>query len=184
MPKKTLKRWIPDPNEFKKRPGLQFLGRLLHDPNLFHLNRHSVSGAFFVGIFTAFLPILGQMPIAALLALACRVNLPIAMALVWISNPITIPAIFYGAYELGLWLLGSPSVEFTLQLSWEWCLSELPKIWKPLLVGSLLSGTTLGCIGYLSMQAFWRWHVIRNWEKRKASRLAKESENTPPDQPL
>jgi len=176
MPKKTLKRWIPDPNEFKKRPGLQFLGKLLHDPNLFHLNRHSVSGAFFVGIFTAFLPILGQMPTAALLALTCRVNLPIAIALVWISNPITMPAIFYGSYELGHWVLGGPAVEFTLQLSWEWFHNEFPKLWQPLLCGSLIVGVTGGIIGYLSMQGFWRWHVIRNWEKRKLKRLEQAAE--------
>ena len=177
MPKKTLKRWIPDPNEFKTRPGLRFLGKLLDDPNLFHLNRHSVSGAFFVGIFTAFLPILGQMPIAALLALACRANLPIAIALVWISNPVTMPAIFYGSYELGQWLLDSPAVEFSLQLSWEWFLREFPKFWQPLLCGSLIVGIVAGSLGYLFMQGFWRWHVIRNWEKRKADRLARDEKN-------
>ncbi len=170
MAKKIFKRWLPDPAEFKKRPALNFMGHLLHDPNLFHLNRHSVSGAFFVGLFTAFLPILGQMPIAALLALVCRVNLPIAVALVWISNPITIPPIFFATYELGRWILDTPSVGFSIELSWEWFSTEFTKLWRPLVVGSLICGVVFGGIGYISIQLFWRWHVVRNWEKRKRRR--------------
>ncbi len=172
MAKKIFKRWLPDPAEFKKRPALNFMSHLLHDPNLFHLNRHSVSGAFFIGLFTAFLPILGQMPLAALLALICRVNLPIAVALVWISNPVTIPPIFYATYELGRWLLDSPSIEFTLEFSWEWFSTEFTNLWQPLVVGSLLCGVVFGGLGYISIQLFWRWHVLRNWEKRKRRRDA------------
>lgn len=174
MPRKILKRWVPTRSEFKQRPGLKFLGVLLHDPNLFHLNRHSVSGAFFVGIFVAFLPILGQMPVAALLALLCRVNLPIAVALVWISNPVTTPPIFYATYELGRWILGTPAVEFTLNLSWEWFKSELPKLWQPLFAGSLTCGVVFGSLGYFAIQGLWRWQVINNWEKRKLARQQKQ----------
>jgi len=156
MAKKIFKRWLPDPAEFKKRPALNFMSHLLHDPNLFHLNRHSVSGAFFIGLLTAFLPILGQMPIA--------------VALVWISNPITIPPIFFATYELGRWILDTPSVGFTMELSWEWFSTEFTKLWKPLVVGSLICGVIFGGIGYISIQLFWRWHVVRNWEKRKRRR--------------
>ncbi|MFC6755273.1 DUF2062 domain-containing protein, partial [Halorubrum tibetense] len=89
MAKKLLKRWMPDPAKIRNHASLQFLGNVLHDPNLFHLNRTSVSRAFFVGIFICFLPIPGQMGLAALCALWFRANLPISAALVWISNPIT-----------------------------------------------------------------------------------------------
>jgi uncharacterized protein len=174
MAKKIFKRWLPDPTEFKKRPALNFMSHLLHDPNLFHLNRHSVSGAFFIGLFTAFLPLLGQMPIAALLALICRVNLPIAVALVWISNPITIPPIFYATYELGRWILDSPAATFSVELSWEWLSTEFTKLWQPLVAGSLVCGVVFGGAGYISIQVFWRWHVLRNWEKRRLRRQNKD----------
>jgi len=174
MAKKIFKRWLPDPAEFKKRPALNFMSHMFHDPNLFHLNRHSVSGAFFIGLFTAFLPILGQMPIAALLALICRVNLPIAVALVWISNPITIPPIFFATYELGRWMLDSPAVAFSVEWSWEWFSTEFTRLWQPLVAGSLLCGVVFGGVGYISIQVFWRWHVLRNWEKRKLRRQNKD----------
>ncbi|NIB41261.1 DUF2062 domain-containing protein [Pseudomaricurvus alkylphenolicus] len=175
MARKILKRWLPNPHEIKEHPTLNFMSHLLHDPNLFHLNRHSVSGAFFVGLFVALMPTLGQMPIAALVALMFRVNMPIAVALVWISNPLTMPAIFYATYEFGRWILDSPALEFTMELSWEWFSTEFTKLWQPLVVGSLLAGLVVGCLGYISMQLFWRWHVVRNWEKRKARRQAQES---------
>jgi uncharacterized protein (DUF2062 family) len=62
-----------------------------------------------------------------------------------------------------------------MELSWEWFSTEFTKLWQPLVVGSLLAGLVVGCLGYISMQLFWRWHVVRNWEKRKARRQAQES---------
>ncbi|GAB1257240.1 DUF2062 domain-containing protein [Aurantivibrio plasticivorans] len=170
MARKFIKRWIPDAATFKERPGLRFLGVLLHDPNLFHLNRHSVSVAVFVGIFSAFLPFFGQTPVAAMLALIFRCNLPIAVLLVWISNPITIPPIFYATYEIGRWVLDKPEVDFSIELTWTWFNNEFLQIWKPLLTGSLMCGILFGALGYLCMQAFWYWTVMRNWEKRRRAR--------------
>ena len=126
--------------------------------------------AFFVGIFVAFIPLPGQMPIAALLALLLHCNLPISVALVWISNPLTMPAIFFSTYQLGRWLLELPPVQVSLELSWHWLMHEFSLIWKPLLVGSLLSGLVFGVMGYVVMQLFWRWTVVKSWQRRKLRR--------------
>lgn len=170
MPKSIFRRWLPTPEQVRAKSGLKFLGALLHDPNLFHLNRHSVSVAFAVGVFTSFLPVPGQMVIAALLALWFRCNLPLSMILVWISNPITMPAIFYSTYKLGAWILGTPPLDFRIELSWEWLTSEVGKIWLPLFFGSLLSGTFFAAASYFAMQALWRWHVVKRWKMRLAKR--------------
>lgn len=173
MARKIFKRWMPDPASFQKKPSLQFLGKLLHDPNLFHLNRHSVSAAVFVGVFVAFLPILGQMPVAAVLALLLRCNLPLSVLLCWISNPITFTPLFFATYELGRWILQLPPQQFSFELSLEWFAEGFQQIWKPLLTGSLITGLVLGTLGYLAMQAFWYWHVMDSWEKRKTRRRNK-----------
>jgi len=170
-----IRRFIPSAHAIKSNPALHFLGDLLHDPNLFHLNRHSVSVAFFVGIFVAFIPMPMQMAVAACLALALRCNLPISVALVWISNPVTMPAMFFATYQLGRWLLGVPPVSVSLELSWSWLTNEFGLIWKPLLAGSLLSGLVLGTLGYVTMQLFWRWTVVKSWRRRRwLRRLRKE----------
>lgn len=176
MARKILKQWIPSSAKVRQMPALRFLGTLHHDPNLFHLNRHSVSVAVFIGIFVAFLPTLGQMPLAAVLAFMLRANLPISVVLCWITNPITIPPMFYLTYEIGRWILQTPPLEFNMVLSWEWLEGEFLQIWKPLLLGSVLTGLFLGCFGYLTMQAYWYWHVMHNWEKRKQRRFEKANQ--------
>jgi uncharacterized protein (DUF2062 family) len=166
MPRKLLKRWSPDPVKLRNMPSLQFLGDLLHDPNLFHLNRHSVSVACALGFFLAFLPIPGHFVLAAFLALWLRCNLPLAIALVWISNPLTLPFILYSSYKLGLWMLGVPFVPFSFELSWSWFGSEFLRIWKPLMLGSLILSVFFSSSIYLLIQGLWRWAVVRRWKRR------------------
>lgn len=167
MPRKLFKRWIPDPSEIRKKPALKFLGVLLHDPNLFHLNRHSVSVAFFVGLFLAFLPLPGQIPLAALGALLLRCNLPIAITLVWITNPLTFPFIYFGAYMLGARILQTPIRDIHFDWTWSWFETQFPLIWQPLLLGCLIASVFFGALGYVTIQWTWRWHVIQRWKKRQ-----------------
>lgn len=170
MPKKLFKRFSPDPAKIRANPALRFLGVLLHDPYLFHLNRHSVSVAVFVGLFTAFLPIPGQVPLAALGALVFRCNLPISIALVWVTNPLTYPFVLYAAYKLGAAILQVHEQQFAIEMSWQWLQSEFLNIWQPLLLGSIIASILFGCLGYLTVQWSWRWHVIQRWNERKILR--------------
>jgi uncharacterized protein len=173
MARNLLKRFIPSPAAIKSNPALHFLGDLLHDPNLFHLNRHSVSVAFFWGLFIAMLPIPGQMAVAAVAALFFRCNLPISVALVWITNPLTIPFFFYIAYQVGRFVLQTAPLLNEPEFTWEWISSEFNHIWKPFLSGSILCGLIFGAIGYFGMQFYWRWHVNLNWKKRQKARSEK-----------
>ena len=170
MPRKFLRQWLPRSHHSAEHKSLQWLGPLNKDPHLFHLNRHSVSVAFFVGVFSAFLPIPGQTLVAGALALAFRCNLPLSLILIWITNPLTIPPIFYLTFELGRWLLNSPPIDFHLQLSWEWFSQQGQHILWPLLLGSLLCGLIFGALSYLSIQLLWRWSVVSNWQARNKRR--------------
>ena len=177
MPRKLFKRLTPDPQRIRKEKSLRFLGALLHDPNLFHLNRHSVSVAFFVGLFVAFLPIPGQMMVAALGALLFRCNLPIAVSLVWITNPFTFLIFFIGAYKLGASIMNIPHRDFTVELSWTWLQTEFLIIWQPLLLGCFIASLFFGCLGYVVIQWMWRWNIVRKWQKRRL-RAHQSSSNT------
>jgi uncharacterized protein (DUF2062 family) len=178
MPRKFLKRWMPDPKKIRERPGLQFLGKLLHDPNLFHLNRHSVSVAFMVGLFICFLPIPGQLPLAAAAALILRCNLPITIALIWISNPLTFPVIFYAAYKVGAWMLQRPASNFNFEASWEWFTSGFLTIWQPLVLGCLSFSLISALTSYCLIQWFWRWHVSDRWRQRRLVRSKRKSDTS------
>jgi Uncharacterized protein conserved in bacteria len=81
----------------------------MSDPELWHLTRRSVSTAIGVGLFLAMLPMPGQMPVAVILALRYRFNLPVALAAVFVTNPLTMAAIYLFAYEVGAFLLQTPA---------------------------------------------------------------------------
>ncbi len=170
MAKRLIKRYLPDMHKVRDHRYLRLFGEMLHDPNLWHLNRHSVSDGFAIGLFMAFIPMPFQMIPAAALAILFRANLPIAVALVWITNPITIPPIFYFTYKVGTWVLHMTPQPFTFEMSWPWLVYELGQIWFPLLLGSLLVASAASFIGYFSMHQLWRWHVVRDWEKRRKVR--------------
>jgi uncharacterized protein len=174
MARKSLKRFFPSPEKIKNHPALRAFAHVLHDPNLFHLNRRSVSVAFFWGIFISMIPTPGQMPMAAAAALFFRCNLPISVALVWITNPLTIPFFLVITYNIGAFILQSEPLSLHPEFSLEWISSSIERIWKPLLLGSLIAGIVFGGIGYISMQIYWRLHVTHAWNKRKKKRLAQQ----------
>ena len=173
MPRRIIKRYLPNHKKIRDHKHLQFLGTLLHDPNILHLNRRSVSGAFGVGLFMAFIPVPLQMVFAAVGAIAFRVNLPISVALVWITNPLTVAPIYYLAYKVGAFTLGNPAREMQFEWTREWLLRELGAIWEPLLLGSLIFSTVSAILGYALVRGFWRLHVNRNWRQRKFKRFRK-----------
>ncbi|MFT5453057.1 MAG: hypothetical protein ACI9N9_002556 [Enterobacterales bacterium] len=175
MPKHFIKRISPDPSKLKEHKYLRFFGVLLHNPNLWHLNRRSISGAVAVGIFCAFIPVPFQMVIAAAAAIFFHVNLPVSVLMVWLSNPLTMPPLFYGCYLLGAWLLGTPAQAFSFELSWTWLSESLFHIWQPFLFGCLIAGIVFSSLGYFGMRVFWRVVMVNKWNSRKLRKLAKQA---------
>ncbi len=167
MPKKLIKKYMPDPDKLKQQKSLQFLGDRLHEPNLWHLNRRSVSLAFAIGLFAAWIPTPGQMAIAAVAAFYFRANLPISVALVWVTNPLTMPPMFYFAYIVGLQSLGQSLPGDDFEFSLESLLSSLGEIGGPFLFGCLILGIISSIIGYSGIRLFWRYHVNSQWNRRK-----------------
>jgi len=174
MPRKLLRRYLPNPTEVSENPALRPVGKWLKNPEIWHMHRRSVAGAVFIGLFCAFLPVPFQMLIAAALAIVARCNLPLSVVLVWISNPITIPPLFYFTYRLGAWLLGIEVEVDSVELSWAWLRDNLASIGYPLIFGSLICGWVAGVTGFIIVRVVWRFHVISRWRERKAIRKARE----------
>lgn len=170
MPRRLFKRYMPEPERLKDHHSLRFLGALLHEPNLWHLNRHSVARAMAMGLFAAFIPMPMQMLLAASLAVFSRANLPIAVGLVWLTNPITMPPVFYCTYQLGSWLLQTPPMQWPDELTLSWISEQLSTHWQPFLLGSVVTGLLAGALGYGLTMSYWRWWVRRTWRKRQQAR--------------
>ena len=149
---------------------MRVFGRYLLDQNLWHLNRRSVSGAFAIGLFWAMIPMPLQMVAAAATAILVRVNLPVSVALVWLTNPFTIPPIFYFNYMIGTWLLPHQQPLRDVEISLEWFTHSMGEIWQPLYLGSIVVGVVLAAAGYIAIRIYWRWHIISQHKKRQQVR--------------
>lgn len=162
-----FKRVLPEHHKFQQHKQLGLLGDILHDPNLFHLNRHSVAVGMAIGLFVAFMPTPGHMLIAAAAAIYFRANLPIAVVMVWLSNPITIPPLFFLCYKTGTLILQQQAMHLKFEPTLAWFTLVMADIWGPLLLGCVTLGGLSAVIGYFTVKLLWRMAIIRKWEERK-----------------
>lgn len=172
MPRKFFRRVSM---QYPRKDAHAYLGRfqkLLHHPTYFAANRRSVTGGLWVGIFVGLLPIPGQIITAVISALVLRVNLPIAVISVWISNPLTFLPIYYFEYRLGAMILNVPVQDISIELSWQWLTNGLMLIWKPFLLGAFVSATVGATLAYVALNLLWRWSTIARYKKRRAKTKA------------
>lgn len=162
-----FKRVLPKDHEIREHKQLRFLGKILHDPNIFHITRRSLAGGAAIGLFVGCLPIPGHMVVASVFSILFRVNLPLAVLLVWVTNPLTFAPYLFLAYKTGAHILNVPTEPVNFQLSLSWASKTLHRIWEPLLVGCLCYSTGSSILGYFSVRLAWRIATIRKWKKRK-----------------
>jgi uncharacterized protein (DUF2062 family) len=186
MARKFFRKVLPSHDSIKQNRHVARLGPWLQHHNLWHLNRRSVAGGVAVGLFAGLVP--GSNPVqflvGALLAVAFRVNLPIAVGVTLYSNPFTIVPLYYVAFKIGqlAMLRGDdadlPSVALALEgkgfrewipAAFEW----LASVGKPLLIGLPLLAIGLAIMGYFLVDWAWRLHVIVEWRRRRLRRAAR-----------
>lgn len=170
MPRNLLKRLLPHPDTLRGHRSLRPVQALLHDPCLWHLNRRSVTRAVFIGIATAFIPLPIHMLVAAALSVFVRCNLALAVALVWISNPFTIPPVFYACFRVGNWLLGRAHAPAGFAFTLRGIADGMATSWQPLLLGCAVCGLGLASLAWLLTDLGWRYSVRWRWHQRQRQR--------------
>jgi len=172
MPRRWLKRFLPQRHTVDERWFLRPFRALLHDPALWALHRRNVLRATAVGIICAFVPIPGQSALAGLLALYFRVNVPVALLASLVSNPVTVGPLYYGAYRIGLVILGDhPSAEApTVPPASSW--SQLGDVVAPLLIGCALLAALSAAIAWLLINWLWVSAIRRQLRRRGTERGA------------
>lgn len=155
-----FKKFLPERSQLQQYKAFRIFGNFIHDGDLWHMNEKSVPEAFFWGAICCFMPIPFQMVPCLLFCIWRRCNVPIAIAIVWISNPITMGPMMYFAYEVGAWMTGEAATFSTIELSLDWMLLRLKEIWLPLIVGCATCGLVSGLIGYAA--TYFYWHHLRS----------------------
>lgn len=167
MPRKFIKKYTPSVQQIKKSTHIpRILADHMHHPSLWHLNRRSVAKAVAIGLFCTWLPMPFQTVLAAILAIVFYANLPLAVVLVFISNPFTMTAMFYLAYQVGSALLGLEAHHLHFTMSIDWVSQMIQYSWKPLLVGSLVLAIGSSLLGYILTRTLWRLCIVQRWRNR------------------
>jgi hypothetical protein len=182
MPRKYFRKYLPSHESVRDNRYIGILGAALHHPNLWHLNRRSVAGGVAIGMLCGMIPGPIQMFSAAVLAVVLRVNLPVAMAATWYTNPFTIVPLYYLAYKIGTLITGEapavtapPSIHLSLDNigDWIWVLREwISAMGKPFVVGLCTLGAALSVASYFAVRGAWRLYIVTVWRRRQRARRA------------
>lgn len=177
MPKKRLKAWLPTPEKLQESRIIRWFAPFLADPRLWHMNRASLGRAVYVGVLCAFFPLPGQMPLAIIGALIFRANVPMAIALTWITNPFTTIPVFWFAYSVGALILGEPIIglraigvmlaDLTL---WIFGNGNPPNpnvfSFEAFGLGLVICGAIFSVLAGVLFRFVWQWQVVADWRKR------------------
>lgn len=179
MPRKYFKKFLPSHDSIRENRLIRLFGPLLTHHNLWHLHRRSVAGGVAIGLLTGLIPGPFQMLGAAILAIAFRVNLPVAVFTTLYTNPLTFVPLYLLGYRIGTLIVGQDGAmphiveDFETEgwIAWlptfvDW----LTNLGKPLLVGVPVLGLILATIGYFTVRGLWRLYVVVQWRKRQRRR--------------
>ena len=170
-----MKRWLqsvtPDRSTLEQHWCLKHFTAIMLDRRCWAFNRASVTRSFALGLFIAFIPptpLPVHLVTCALLGVLFRLNLPVLIATVFISNPFTWVPQVGGSLWVGAKLLGWDLMPFLHAISHRTLWADMGLLWPPLLLGALVLGLIAAASGYVLAQAAWRARVIYQLRRRRA----------------
>ena len=154
MIRKTLKKTS------KHKKLHDFIKKYKIPPEYFSTNRRMVSRAVLIGLFIAFIPMPFQMLAVLAFVPFFRFNVIIGLAMCWLSNPFTMPPMYYMEYITGSFFLGTEiqPVEMTV----EWFSENIDKIFIPLYTGTLFYSVFCSLLAFWAVNHFWKGSVHRD----------------------
>lgn len=137
----------------------KYLNKVDISKRYFVVNKKMIARAAFIGIFIAMIPMPAQMLAVFAFTFVAKFNFPLAIAMCWITNPVTMPFIYYIEYMTGQFLLGMEPLD--VEITIEWFNENFKNIIVPLYFGSLVYSITLSTLFYYGINLYWRNKKIR-----------------------
>lgn len=154
-------------------------------PELWRFTRRSVPRGVALGLFAGFIVPVGQIFLAAFVALPVRANVPVAAATTFLTNPFTLPFFLVLANRLGHWALfmdqatGGQAPERLDGNAWafmDWFVEAAGAT----ALGYLILAIVSAVIGYAVSGLVWRLVVARRWRRRGLRRGRRQSRQSQP----
>jgi uncharacterized protein len=99
-----FKRLLLNWTRLRRGQLLRPLRHRLRDKRLWSFERHSVAKGAALGVFFAILFPFAHVLLASVAAIALRANVVVAALTTFISNPLTLPILYYAAYHVGTFI--------------------------------------------------------------------------------
>jgi uncharacterized protein (DUF2062 family) len=167
-----LKRVTPNRAKLETLWCLKPIEGLVVDRGCWTINRHSVTRAFALGLFIAFIPPTPPLPVhlvtCVIVGVLFRLNLPVLFATVFVSNPLTWLPQVVGSIWVGAKLMGLDLAPFLRELQSRTPWAHIHELWAPLLLGALVLGCIAAATGYVLAQSIWRARVLYHLRRRRA----------------
>jgi uncharacterized protein (DUF2062 family) len=164
---------VPTRESIERSRWLKPVAHHILTPSLWRFTRRSVPRAVALGTLTGILFPFAHMPLAAVLAVPARANVPVAVATTLINNPLTFVPLMWLGHSIGHWVLrldrqvpGRPiASNIHANESWlHWIASGGPS----LIVGLTILAIGLATFAYAGTSLVWRFRIARKWRGRSA----------------
>lgn len=183
-----IRRILPPMPTREEMAANKYLAPIAHrflSPELWRFTRRSVPRGVALGLFCGFIIPIGQIFLAAFMALPARANVPLAALVTFITNPFTLPFWLLMAKQTGELVLNTKvalGMDSVQQLaedgSWLAMGFELAGVTA---FGFVVLAVVSAALGYVVSGWLWRWIVhrkrsrrLRQMERRLNERLEAE----------
>jgi len=143
---------------FKKRTSNgkieQFIKKYNIPREYLSINRKSITRGIFIGLFWGFIPMPMQMLAVLAMTPFIKFNVPIAISMVWLSNPLTMPLMYYMEYQTGNFILGREGLD-NIELTLSWFSDNWDDILVPLYVGTIPYSVFVSALVYFIIDRLW-----------------------------
>ena len=163
-----LRKHMPSREEMAQNKYLAPIAHRFLSPELWRFTRRSVPRGVALGLFAAFIIPIGQIFLAAFLALPLRANVPLAALVTFVTNPFTIAFWFPVANRVGSFMVQidantAGQAAQQLQDGWLQWFGEMAGL---TILGFVVLAIVTPIIGYFVSMGVWRVIIARKRAKR------------------
>ena len=166
-----IRKYTPTREQMAKNKYLAPIAHRFLSPELWRFTRRSVPRGVALGLFAAFIVPVGQIFLAAFLALPARANVSLAALVTFVTNPFTLPFWIVVANRVGSFVLkvdsfaGGMANDELASGRWAWVV-EAFELAGVTAFGFIVLAIVSAAVGYLLSSFVWRFMVARRRSKR------------------
>ena len=166
-----IRKYMPSREEMARNKYLRPIAHRFLSPELWRFTRRSVPRGVALGLFAAFIIPVGQIFLAAFLALPARANVPLSALSTFVTNPFTLPFWLVVANQVGALTLkmdaftGGVANDELASGRWGWVIDAF-EVAGVTAFGFIVLSVVSAALGYVLSSLAWRFIVMRKRQRR------------------